>query len=38
VRSDMQRGELTQILMKLDVTEPDAELFEVPAGYSVVHP
>jgi len=37
VREDARLGKLTQQVVQFEVGEPDASLFEIPAGYSVVH-
>ena len=38
VKQDTRGGTVTQTVVTLDTSEPDENLFEVPAGYSVVRP
>jgi hypothetical protein len=36
VLEDARIGKVTQQVIRLDPGEPDASLFEIPAGYAVV--
>ena len=36
VREEGQLGKLTQRVIRFEAGEPDANLFEIPAGYTVL--